>query len=512
MQVTELRSEGLSREFKISIPGNEINNKLDQQLEMLKDRIRLPGFRPGKAPLSLLRKLHGKSVIGQVLEETINASSQQALEDRSLRPALQPKIEITKFDFESGDGKLDLEYTMAVEVVPPITVPDFSKISLERLVAPVSDAEVTAEVERIAAQQKNFAPAVEGQKAAKGDAVVIDFVGSVDGVEFEGGKAEGYQLELGSGSFIPGFEDQLIGAKAGDEVTVKVDFPENYHAKDLAGKAAEFACKVKEVRVAEAVVANDDFAKTLGFDSLKALEDRIRESLEADVKSMSRARLKRSLLDALAETEKFEVPAGMVELEFQQIWQQVMEDLHHQAHMEHGDHGHDHDHEHCNHEIEEPGEEVKAEYRAIADRRVRLGLLLAEVGQQNKITVPQDEVTRAIAREARRFPGQEKRVFEFYQNNPQAMAQIRAPIYEDKVVDFILELVKLTDKTVTRQELLKALQEDEEAATPKEEAKKPAKKTAKKAAKSEDAAEGEAAEAGEKPKAAKKTTKKAKAE
>lgn len=495
MQVTETNSDGLKREFKITVPRADIVQKLENQLETLKGRINLPGFRPGKAPLPLLKKLHGKSLMGQVLEETINETSGKTLEERNLRPALQPQIEITQFDYETES---DLEYTMSVEVVPEIQVPDFSGLKLERLVAEVPDELVDQELERLASSRKNFVAAEEGKAAENGDVVVIDFLGKLDGEPFEGGAAEGHSLELGSGSFIPGFEEQLVGAKAGDERVLNITFPENYPAKDLAGKETTFDVKVHEVKVAEPVVVNDELAKMFGLESLDELKKLLRERLEQDTKELTRARLKRSLLDALAESEKFEVPEGMVELEFQQIWRAVLADMGHDpdhVHDEHCDHDHDHDHE-------EPTPEMEAEYRAIADRRVRLGLLLAEVGQQNKITVPQEEVTRLIAREARRFPGQEREVFEFYQRNPQAMAQLRAPLYEDKVVDFILELVKLEDRNVTREELERAVEEDEAAPEVKPAEKKAAKKTKSKAKAEKSEAKAEDAEAAEKPKKA----------
>ncbi len=482
MQVTETNAQGLTREFKVVVPGQDITKRLEKQLDSMKDRIRLPGFRPGKAPLTLLKKLHGKNLIGQVLEETINEVTSKALEERSLRPALQPKIEITQFEFEN-EG--DLEYNISVEVVPAISVPDFSKLSLERLVAEVEDSEVDAELTRLAGFQKNFKAAEK--EAASGDAVLIDFVGKRDGVAFDGGTAEGHLLELGSGQFIPGFEDQLIGTKAGEEKVLTVTFPDNYPSKDLAGKDVTFDVTIKEVREAAPVELNDEFAKNLGLEDLAALKNTLKDRLGDDTKSLSRARLKRSLLDALAETEKFEVPGGMVDLEFQQIWQHVLQDAHQEAHAHH-DHAPG---EACNHDVEEPGDEVKEEYKAIAERRVRLGLLLAEVGQQNKITVPQEDVNRLISREARRYPGQEKQVIEYYQNNPQAQAQLRAPLYEDKVVDFIFELAKITDKTVSREELKRAVEEDDELPEIAQETKKKSTKSAKADSGKAEAADGE---------------------
>lgn len=504
MQVEETLAEGLKREFKITVGADDIEARLEKQLADLRQRIRMPGFRPGKAPISLLKKMHGKNLMGQVLEETIQTSSQKALEERELKPAMQPKVDIKDFD----EGK-DLEYTLEVEVLPEIEAPDFSKLKLERLVAPVEDSQIDEFVERLAAQQKNFEPAAKTYKAKDGDAVVIDFLGKLDGEPFEGGSAEDYQLELGSGSFIPGFEEQLVGVKAGDEKDVNVTFPEEYGAKELAGKAVVFEIKVKEVRKPGEAKIDDEFAKNMGLEDLAALKKAISDQIEQEHKSLSRQRLKRTLLDALADAHKFDVPPGMVEMEFEQIWNQVMQDLRHQAfHEQHGDTDtHDHDPADMP-EIEEPGDDVKEEYRAIADRRVRLGLLLSEVGQKNNVTVGQDEVTRLMAQEARRFPGQEDKVFEFYKNNPQAMAQLRAPLYEDKVVDFILELAELKDKKVSIEDLRKAVEEDDELPEVKPVAKKAATKKApaKKAADSQKPVDEKPVD--EKPAAKKPTAKK----
>lgn len=509
MQVEETNAEGLKREFKITVGAADIEARLEGQLADLRQRIRLPGFRPGKAPLSLLKKLHGQNLMGQVLEETIQTSSQKALEERDLRPAMQPKVDIKDFD----EGK-DLEYTLEVEVLPQIDLPDFSKLKLERLVAPVEDKQIDEFLDRLASGQKSFEAAAKTYKAKDGDAVVIDFVGKRNGEPFEGGAAEDYQLELGSGTFIPGFEDQLAGVKAGDQKEVKVTFPEQYGSEELAGQDVVFEVTVKEVRKPAPVKIDDAFAKNMGLDDLDALKKAISDQIGQEQKSLSRSRLKRSLLDVLADAHKFDVPSGMVEAEFEQIWNQVMADLRHQAfHDEHGDTDtHDHNPDEMP-EIEEPGDDVKEEYRAIADRRVRLGLLLSEVGQKNEVTVGQDEVSRLIAQEARRYPGQEDKVFEFYTKNPQAMAQLRAPLYEDKVVDFILELADIKDKTVSREALEKALEEDDELPKAKPVVKKKAaKKSAAKEAGAKKAPAKQAtakAAAGKKPAAKKAPTKKA---
>ena len=487
MQVSEKSAKGLKYEYTVVIAAADIDQRLTAELQKISHQIRMPGFRPGKAPLSLLRKLHGKNLMGQILDETITESSRKLLEERKMRPALQPQVDLVKFD----EGT-DLEYLLTVEIIPEIAAPDFSGLKLEKLVVKATDTEVDEALQRLADQQKSFETAAKSHKAASGDAVVIDFLGKIDGVAFDGGAAEDYQLELGSGSFIPGFEEQLVGVKAGDKRDVKVAFPENYGAKPLAGKDAVFEITVKEVKKPAPVKVDDELATRVGMENLEALKTAIRGQIEQDYASMSRTRLKRSLLDALAEAHSFEVPAGMVDLEFQQIWAQLKQDI--ERNGEEGE------------TVEDLDAEAEAEYRSIAERRVRLGLLLSEVGTINNIVIRQEEVNRLIAQEARQFPGQEKMVFEFYQKNPQALAQLRAPLYEDKVVDFILELAKVAEKEVSREALQKALEEDEgEEAAPKPAKKKAAPKKAKAEKAAEDKAEAAApAEAAEPKKAAAK--------
>ncbi|MCW5752961.1 MAG: trigger factor [Alphaproteobacteria bacterium] len=432
MQVTETSSEGLKREFRIVVGADDIERRLTSKLNELGQRVRLPGFRPGKVPPKLLRQQYGKAVMSEVLEEAVNAGAQKAVADNSLRPALQPRVEVTRFE----DGA-DLEYTVAIEVLPDIVPGDFGAIQLEKLVVNVDDAQVEQALERLANQQKTFKVAPEGKAAASGDAVLIDFVGKKDGVAFEGGSAQDHQLELGSGAFIPGFEDQLVGAKAGEAREVKVTFPEAYGNTDLAGKEAVFEVTVKEVREAEPVAVDDELAKRYGFENLEGLRKAVREQIQQEHGQITRNRLKRSLLDALAGSHDFPVPAGMVDLEFEQIWKQAEQDPEMAA------------------APEEDKDKQKGEYRAIAERRVRLGLLLSEVGRLNNIDVKPEEVTRAMMEQARRFPGQERQVMEYFQKTPEAMAQLRAPIYEDKVVDFILELAKVTERPVSAEELLR---------------------------------------------------------
>ena len=481
MQITELKAEGLKREFKVVLPADQIEEQVNTKIAELTRTVRMPGFRPGKVPAALLKKKYGPSVLGEVIEKMVGDSSNRTMTDRGLRPATQPKIEITAFD----EGK-DLEYTMAVELMPEIGPVDFSTMELEQLVAAPSDEDIQNSLQRIADAQRSTKAISSKRKSKKGDILVIDFVGRVDGEEFEGGKAEAYQLELGSNSFIPGFEDQLSGAKAGEKVMVNVSFPEEYGAENLAGKAAEFDVDVKEIHQAVPAEIDDELAKKVGLDDLDALNKILREDHEREFKTISRMRLKRTLLDALAKEHTFEVPEGMVDSEFEAIWNQFEEQ------RKSGDAAED------DTDAGKSDDEMKAEFRPIAERRVRLGLLLVEVGRLNNLEVSQDDVNRAIAAEARRYPGQEKAVFDYYQGSPEAMQAIRAPLMEDKVVDFILEMAKITERKVSIEELTKDPDEANEAAgeaAPEAAAKpKPKKKAAprKKAKKEENAESKEA--------------------
>jgi len=435
MQITETSSEELKREYKIVVGAEDIEDKVTAKLNDLGKTITLPGFRPGKVPVSLLRKRFGKSVMGEVLEEAVTASSQQAIQDNSLTPALQPKIEVTKF--EEGS---DLEYTMAVEIMPAIEMPDFGAIELERLVLSAGDEEVEEALERMAEQQKTFETVAGDTAAGDKDAVLIDFKGTIDGEEFEGGAAEGHLLELGGGRFIPGFEEQLVGTKAGDKKNVDITFPEDYSAADLASKAAVFAVEVKEVRVAKSAPIDDELAKRMGLEDLAALKDAVKGQIAKEYADIARDRLKRGLLDSLSEAQNFGVPEGMVDQELEAILEQFRS-LGERNELEEED-------------KDKSEEELREEYRPIAERRIRLGLLLGRVGETNNIIVNDDEVSRALTENARRYPGRERQVIEFYQSNPQAMAQLKAPLFEDKVVDFILELASVSERSVTRDELM----------------------------------------------------------
>ena len=438
MQITETGAAGLKREFKVVINAAALESTVSEKLEGLRQRVNMPGFRPGKAPAALIKKQYGKALLGEAMEETVNAALQKTIEDNALKPAMQPKVELTSFE----EGK-DLECAITIEVLPEIVPGDFKAIKLERLVVDVADAEVDEFVNRIADQQKTYA-AVD-RAAENGDQVILDFSGSVDGVKFDGGTAEGYALVLGSGSFIPGFEDQLIGIKAGESRDVNVTFPAEYGNSDLAGKPAVFACTVKEVKAGEKAVIDDEFAKRFGLASLQELRDNVKRDLGQEYKGLSRRHVKRGLLDALADSHDFAVPEGMVELEFDTIWKEVSADpARLQAELT---------------EEKKTEDELKAEYRKISERRIRLGLLLSEVGRVNNIEVKPEEITQAMIQQARRFPGQERQVMEYFQKNPEASASLRAPIFEDKVVDFILEMAAVTEKPVSKEELTKAAQE-----------------------------------------------------
>lgn len=444
MQITETSVDGLKREYKVVVAASDIAEKVDARLSELGRSVRLPGFRPGKVPMAMLKKRYGPHVMGEVLEQAVGDSSAQAMRERGLRPALQPRIEIVSFE----EGK-DLEYKMNLELLPEIAPAPLGEIEIERLKPEIPGSEVDKQLDRIAENNRKANPV--DRPAESGDALVIDFVGRVDGKEFAGGKGENHTLRLGSNQFIAGFEDQLVGAKAGEKRTVKVTFPEEYGSDELAGKEAEFEVDVKEVRAFEPGGIDEDLAQRIGFDSLEELRKTVRDQLERDFGQVARQKLKRRVLDALAARHDFQVPPGMVDLEFESIWKQLEEEKKRNP-------------EAASEEAGKSEEELKAEYRKIAERRVRLGLLLSEIGRQNNIQVSNEEVNRAMAVEARRFPGQERKVVEFYRNNPEALANLRAPIYEDKVIDFIVEMAKVTDKPVAPEELLKPDPEDEKAA------------------------------------------------
>lgn len=474
MQVTEVSSDGLKRDFKVVIEAKEINQKVENRLRELSARVKIPGFRPGKAPIKLLKQRYGPSVMGEVLERAVTDSSAQALNERGLRPAVQPKIEIDSFE----DGK-DLQYSMAIELLPEINPMDFATLELERVKIQVPEAEVEGALERLAASRKESKPLETPRPAQSGDIVVIDFKGTVHGEALPGMAGEDHHLELGSNAFIAGFEEQLVGASVGETRTVNITFPEGYGNEKLSGQPAVFECTVKEIREAVPAKLDDELAKAVGAEDLADLRDKVKQRLGQDYEGFARMRMKREILDQLAAAHDFEVPQGMVDLEFEAIWNQVEHDRE-QGRVDPDDEGKDE-------------EAVKAEYRTIAERRVRLGLLLSEVGRLNQIEVNQDEVNKALFMEAQRHPGQEKQVVDYYRANPQAQAQLRAPIFEDKVIDFIIDLAKVTEREVTPDQLRE--EEEKEAAGDKPgkaAAAKPAKKAAAKGkAKAKEAGEAE---------------------
>jgi trigger factor len=438
MEVTETNTDGLRHEFKIVIPAVDIAERIDRRLTEIGRQARLPGFRPGKAPMSVLKTRFLPHVRGEVVQDAVNQGADEALKGRNLRPAMQPKVEITAFD----EGK-DLEYTLAIEALPEIEPMDFSTIALERWKPEIPDADVDQALERLARRQRRDEPV--DRPAENGDVVVIDFKGEVEGKEFPGGSATGYRLELGSGGFIPGFEDQLVGAKPGEERAVAVSFPADYGVADLAGKPANFAVTVREVRAFQHQPIDDTLASALGMENLDELRQMVREQSEREYSAMARQRLKRQLLDQLANHHDFPVPPGMVDGEFETIWKQYEFQRERAKQSGVGDYNEG-----------KSDDDVRAEFRRMAERRVRLGLLLSEVAKRHNISVTQDEINQALVSEARRFPGQERKVVEYYRNQPGAIDGLRAPILEDKVVDHILGSASVSERTVPAAELVAA--------------------------------------------------------
>jgi len=451
MQVTETLSEGLKREYNIVLSAEELRHRLDGQLAELKDKVRLNGFRPGKVPVAHLKKVYGKSIMAEVVQEAINEANKQILDEKGFRLALEPKVELPE-DQAAIEATLqaqgDLSYKVALEVLPKFDVGAFDDIALERPVSEVSDADVSTAIDRLADGRKIYTPKPEGAKAENGDRVTVDFVGKINGEEFEGGTSKDIEVVLGTNTFIPGFEEQLLGAVAGEKRTIEATFPENYADRKLAGRKTTMDVDVKAIAAPEPFTIDDEFAKTLNIESLDKLKEMIRGNISNEYARASRDKLKRRLLDALDKRYAFELPEGLVSQEFDSIWRQVEAEQKASGRT---------------FADEDTTEEAaRADYRRIAERRVRLGLLLAEVGAKADVKVSDEELTGALIARARSYPGQEKQVWDFYRKNPQAMAELRAPIYEEKVVDHIVSLAKVTDLPVSREELLRA--EEDEAA------------------------------------------------
>ncbi|MEE2692438.1 MAG: trigger factor [Pseudomonadota bacterium] len=446
MEVIEKSAEGLDRSFTVKITAAELDKRLVQRLEGMKDRVQLKGFRKGKAPVSFLKKMYGKGVMGEIVNEIVAETSRKAFSDRNLQPATNPHPHFHGDIDAVIEGKADLEYDVHGEVLPTFEPVDVSTLKLKRPVADVPESDIDEALKNIAEQQRSYSPRKASEKAKSGDMLVIDYAGSIDGVPFDGGKGENQEIVLGSNRFIPGFEDQLVGAKTGAEVTVKVTFPEEYGSETLAGKDAEFAVTVKEVKAPDDVAIDDDLAKKVGLESLADLKSRLKERIEQDYKQLSRAHLKRALLDKLDAAHDFELPPSMVNQEFEQIWAQVERS------------------ERDEEDKDKTEEELKEEYRKIAERRVRLGLVLAEIGRRAEVQVPSDQLQRAVQEQALRearmmqMQGQDvtpQQVLQFFQQNPGAIAQIRAPLFEERVVDYIFERASVSDKKVSKEELQK---------------------------------------------------------
>jgi trigger factor len=501
MQIVETANEGLKRGYTVTIAAKDISARIEGEVKKIAPQMRLPGFRPGKVPVNLVKKMHGPAIHQEALNTSIREAMDQLVSEKKLRPAMQPDVSLGE-GYEEGK---DAELSVSLEVLPQIATPAIDGIKLEKLVVPVTDEEVDAEVARFAGQQKSFTDAKKGKKAEEGDQVLVDFVGKLDGVAFDGGTAENQPIELGSGRLIPGFEEQLVGVKAGEERQITVTFPKDYGAKELAGKDATFDITVHAVKVAGEQEINDDLAKNLGLESLEQLKGLLRGQLEQQTAGQTRTQMKRSLLDQLAAGHSFEVPPSMVEAEFEQIWQQLT----HEA-------GHEEDPEAALKEIEAE----KDDYKAIAERRVRLGLLLSEIGQANGVEVSQQEMQMLMAQAAQQYrPEDRQRFYEYVQQDPLVAAQLRAPLYEDKVVDFLFDKAEVAEREVTKEELQAAIEAEEgghvhgpdcghdHGHAEKPAAKKAAPKKAK--AEAEPAAEAEAAPAEEKPAAKKAPAKKA---
>ena len=438
MQVTETLNEGLKRGYNIVVTADELSAKVDEKLVEARPEIEMKGFRKGKVPMALLKKQHGQRLMGEAMQESIDGAMSKHFEDSGDRPAMQPAVKMTNDDWKEGD---DIHVEMSYEALPTIPEVDLKKIKLEKMIAKADEVSVDEALANLAETAQDFADRKKGTKAKDGDQVTIDFLGKVDGEAFDGGAAEDYPLVLGSNSFIPGFEAQLVGVKLGEEVEVNVTFPAEYGAENLAGKDAVFECKIKAVKAPKAAEINDELATKFGAEDLAALKGQITERLEAEYAGAARAVQKRHLLDALDKMVKFELPPSLVEAEAGQIAHQLWHDENPDVQ------GHDH-----------PEIEPTDEHNTLAERRVRLGLLLAELGQKAEIQVTDAEMTQAMMNQARQYPGQEREFFEFVQQNPQMQQQMRAPLFEDKVVDYVFELATVTDKDVSKDELQKAVE------------------------------------------------------
>ena len=444
MQVTETTNDGLRREFRVVVPATDLESRVHERLTKLKDQVRINGFRPGKVPVAHLKKVYGRAVMAETIDQVVRETNGQIVIDHGLKLAMEPRTTLPEDKDEVENvinGKADLAYTLAVEVVPKIEIADFKSLELEKPVADVADTDVDAALQKLAEENRAYKARSEGGRAESGDRVMVSFTGAINGVPFEGGSGEDVPLTIGSNTFIPGFEDQLIGIGTGETRTVNVMFPANYAAQHLAGQAAAFEVTAKAVEAPQPAAVDQALATALGAESIEKLRTAVHDRIAQDHAMASRQKLKRVLLDRLDALHKFAAPPTLIEQEFTNVWEAVVADLKGQ-----------------NRTFEDEGtteEKARAEYRDIADRRVRLGLVLAEVGDKNNIKVTDEEVSRGVVERARQYPGREREVWDYYQKNPGALASVRAPIYEEKVVDFILELAKVSERKVTKDELFK---------------------------------------------------------
>jgi trigger factor len=443
MQTVETLNEGLKRAYTLTITAKDIDKRVDAEVKRVAPQVRMPGFRPGKVPANLVRKMHGEALAADALNSSIQEGVQKVIADHKLRPAMQPSVELND-GYEAGK---DAEVKVELEVLPDVPTPAIDKLKLERLTVPVEDSAVDAQLQTFASQMKNWKDAAKTHKAKEGDQVVMDFVGKIDGVAFDGGTGEDMAVEIGSGRLIPGFEDQIVGVKAGDEKTINVTFPDDYNAENLKGKAATFDLTIKKVQVSGESKIDDELAKSMGLESLDQLKGLLKGQVEQEHNQLTRTHMKRKLLDQLAEGHDFPVPPSMVEAEFNQIWAQLQHEATHEE------------------DPEAAIKEMEAErddYKSIAERRVRLGLLLSEIGQANGVEVSQQEMNRLIAQAAQQYgPEDRQRFIQYVQQEPMAAAQLRAPLYEDKVVDFLFEKAEVSDREVTREELEAAIESEE---------------------------------------------------
>ncbi len=451
MQVTETLNAGLKREFKVVIAAADLNKELDAKLVDIAAKAQIKGFRPGKVPVSHVRNMYGKSAMAEVIQAQVDEKSRSIFADRKLKPAYAPDVQLPQDEKEVNaviEGKSDLSFTVASEIVPEFDVKDFSGLKLEKHVVGASEDSIELAMKNLTENYKDFE--AKTGAAAKGDRVTMDFLGSIDGVEFEGGKGDGIPLEIGSGQFIPGFEDQLTGAKAGDDKVVKVTFPANYGAAHLAGKDASFAVKVKEVAAPSAAKIDDAFAKKIGFEDLAKLRDMVKSGVEREHAQMTAMKLKRDVLDAMDKDYSFELPSKLVDAEFETIWNALTQEMQ-KASKTFADE-------------KTTEEDARKEYRKIAERRVRLGLVLGTIGEKENIQISEQELQQALISRARQFPGQEKEVFDFYRKNSNALLELRGPIFEQKVVDLIVSKAKVSEKSVKAEDLKKMVEDEEEAA------------------------------------------------